>query len=148
MNKEQENLLNNFLLKKVEYQSKLEEYISRQKNIPELKLRFDIESVEILEQFYYDSVKNKKYPANILDYLQQCVWMFLGEMVISKLGGGWEICDLRQDSAYNTPIINNWGDQTKDHVTISPKDWETIMFKYNNPKAFSKYIKRIIENPQ
>lgn len=147
MNSKYKLLLDDFLNKKEERLNLLETYLKDFTKKPSFKLNDTVECIETVETFYHQIIVENKLEEKEKYELQQSVWTYLGETAISYVGGKWEICDLKLDPAYETPIIMEDVINNKETVRISPKDWETIMFKYNTPKAFSKYLKRLKPKP-
>lgn len=68
----------------------------------------------------------------------------IGEVIIDELGGLWTIGTAKKDSAYNKPIILNWGNDEKDHIRLFPEEW---IRQYNRGKLRLKtFSKMILQN--
>lgn len=122
------------------------------KNLKELKLEFqtfltnirynlDIIS-DLLEieniTFSFDEIDRVKrlFESNYikpeiigLNYneLTNAFYSYVGEAFIHYHGGNGELSTMKNDEAYGTPIIVNWGGDNYPWVRISPWVWKTLI---------------------
>lgn len=96
-----------------------------EKNITKKKLSYSIDEIEKVHLFYENNI------LSFLDaeMLKQAFIAYMGEAFMKYFGGNWELSMMKNDEAYGTPIINNWGFDNEPHVTISPFVWTEIIRK-------------------
>jgi len=108
------------------FQNNLPEYLDWVKdNIIKGILTYSLDELEKVQQFYENNILNSKDDVA----LKQVFIAYTGTAFIKYFGGNWELSKMKNDEAYGTPIINNWGNDGEPHVTVSPFVWTEIIRK-------------------
>lgn len=105
-------------------------YLEKMKTIlKKEKLTFDFDEIDYVKEVY---VKNHKHPDNVrCNYweLTQIFYAYMGEAFIHHQGGKWVFSKWKQDRAYGTPTIEEWGGEDYPWGRISPYVWRLILEK-------------------
>lgn len=135
-----------------------EEYKHFVTSIPELlnqveeeilkgKIIFHLDEIEKIQNYYEENfIKNEIDLYN----LNNCFYAYMGEAFIKYFGGNWQLCTLKKDEAYGTPIIVDWGPEDYlgpgtgkyPWVSISPFVWTEVIRKRG---TMSRSIRQIFE---
>ena len=105
LNKELQKKLDDFLETK---DAKMQEFLEIL-NLNEFT--FSQDEINQVEEIYKEN-----------EDLYEYVYIYIGEAVIKVLGGFWSIGKFKKDSAYEKPIILDWGGE-ENNPRISPKAW-------------------------
>jgi len=130
LNKKQELFLIEFIQNRNEFIE-----IIKEKYHIDFSKDFSLKQLENLEKV----LVNKRQTINN-DMLNPLCFV-IGEVIIKELGGNWTIGTVKKDSAYNLPIILNWGNDGKDHIRLCPIEWIELFLENSlRLEVFSKMI--------
>jgi hypothetical protein len=130
LTKKQEHFLIEFLKNKNEYIRIIKEIYD-----VDFSKDFSLKQLEDLEKILIE----KRDTINRDSLYPLC--FIIGEIIIQELGGNWTIGTIKKDSAYNLPIILNWGNDGRDHIRLSPIEWIEFFIKNTlRLEVFSKMI--------
>lgn len=122
------------------------QYLIQKSNIyRDLVLSYDFSVFDKVESFYLDVIDGKETIHIPQEEFKAMFYAYIGETFRHHLGGEWVICSVKNDDAFGTPIILNWGKKGSDHVSISPYVWEIILVRDREKGDISQRILRAIE---
>jgi hypothetical protein len=103
-------------------------------------ITYSFEEINSIQDFYE---AHYKYPEKLgitYDELAYLFYAYVGEAFISLHGGNWKLSKMKNDEAYGTPIILNWGNDGQSHARISPWVWKTRIERGNFRGTLSEVI--------
>jgi hypothetical protein len=83
---------------------------------------FDHDGIERAERFYRDVLEGREDAGVSPNRLDRIMLAYLGQAVISRAGGTWDLHAVEGDPAFGTPVVVEWG-TTGDYVRFSPVEW-------------------------
>lgn len=97
--------------------------------------------IDSVRAFYETNYKLPERLEVSYDELVHLFYAYVGEAFIFRHGGNWELSKMKNDEAYGTPIILNWGKDGEPHARISPWVWKTRIERGNFRGALSEVIR-------
>lgn len=91
------------------------------------KFTFSKEEINKIEEYY-----------KIDNSLKEYIYIYIGESIIQVAGGFWSIGKFKKDSAYELPIILEWGKGNTPR--ICPNDWIHHIDKGSLRKSLGEMI--------
>lgn len=73
-----------------------------------VKADYELESVDQVELFYLDVLTGREEMISG-ELLDKMIIAYYGEAVIHHVGGHWELCEIEDDDAFGTPVIQGSG---------------------------------------
>jgi hypothetical protein len=83
---------------------------------------FDDDGIERVELFYREVLEGREDVGVSPNRLDRIMLAYLGQAVISRAGGTWDLHAVEGDPAFGTPVVVEWG-TTGDYVRFSPVEW-------------------------
>jgi hypothetical protein len=105
------------------------------------ELNFSLEEIDQVQVFYTANFKSSEKIGITYEELGQIFFAYAGQAFIHHHGGNWELSTLKNDDAYGTPIIINWGPKGYPWVSISPYVWKVRMERETFRGKLSEAIK-------
>jgi len=125
------------------FKSKIPEFIALLCEKMSLKgPSFSYEEIDMVQNFYQRSYKNTEKIDLTTQQLDECFYAYFGEAFIHYNLGEWELCTTKNDEAFGTPIILNWGKDNFPHSSISPYIWKEYIIRGLMDEPISEIIKR------
>jgi hypothetical protein len=116
---------------KAEYTTFIENIPNYLENLKQLmKLEnttYSFTEIDKLRLFYENNYKTPEQLGVAYDELVNLFYAYVGEAFMFYHGGNWELSKMKNDEAYGTPIILNWGNDGEPHGRISPWVWKTLI---------------------
>lgn len=103
-------------------------YLERIKQLIGLEfITYSFDEIDRVKEFYQSHYKNPEELGITYDELVHLFYAYIGEAFIFYHKGNWELSKMKNDEAYGTPIILNWGDDGESHARISPYVWRILI---------------------
>jgi hypothetical protein len=103
-------------------------YIDKLKLLMGLQvITYSFEEIDALRGFYETYYKAPENISVTYHELVHFFYAYVGEAFMFHHGGNWELSRMKNDEAYGTPIILNWGNDGEAHARISPWVWKTLI---------------------
>lgn len=125
----------NFIENIPKYHEKLKQLIGLE------NLTYSFEEIDRLRLFYEENYKRPDKVGVTYDELVNIFYAYVGEAFMFYHGGSWELSKMKNDEAYGTPIILNWGKDGYPHARISPWVWKTLIEREKFRGELSEVIK-------
>jgi hypothetical protein len=116
-------------------------YLDKLKKLMGLPIfTYSFDEIDSVKDFYETNYQAPGKLGVSYDELVYLFYAYVGEVFISRHGGNWELSKMKNDEAYGTPIILNWGNDGKPHARISPWVWKTRIERGNFRGPLSEVI--------
>ena len=103
-------------------------YVDRLKAIMDKpSLSYSFEHIDEVQKFYAVNYNSPENFGVTYDELTYSFYAYVGEAFIHHHGGNWELSTFKNDDAFGTPIIVNWGPKDYPWTRISPYVWKTLI---------------------
>lgn len=105
------------------------------------KITYSFTEIDELRLFYENNYKTPEQLGIAYEEFVHLFYAYVGEAFMSYHGGNWELSKMKNDEAYGTPIILNWGNDGEPHARISPWVWKTLIERGKFRGKLSEVIK-------
>jgi hypothetical protein len=97
----------------------LPQLLKESKNYSNVKVKYDLDSVNQIESFYIDIMQGVEGVSISQARLDRIFIAYIGEAVINNAGGHWELCEDSKNRNFGAPRIVQWGTD-KSNNPLSP----------------------------
>lgn len=74
------------------------------------RVAYDAESLDAIEDFYLKVLAGEEKIPISLARMNRIIIAFYGEALRERVGGKWELCEDKRDTAFGLPVVANWGE--------------------------------------
>ena len=106
----------------------LDELLKNSHQYKDVEVSFDDETLDKIESFYLDVISGKEKIYVSLARMNRIFIAYIGEAVIERAGGKWELNPMDKDPSFGTPVVID-----NDSIRISPVERRELLIKNREP---------------
>lgn len=104
------------------------DYLNKLKYLMGLKeITYSFSEIDNVRDFYELNYKDPNKLGVTYDEFVTLFYAYVGEAFMFYHKGNWELSKMKNDEAYGTPIVLNWGNDGEPHARISPLVWKILI---------------------
>lgn len=104
-------------------------------------LTYSYEEVDRMMELYKTYYKKAQKISLTYEELAIIFETYIGETFMHYNNGNWEFCRVKNDDAYGTPVILNWGKDGFPHARISKYVWRILIERGEFKETISEKIR-------
>jgi hypothetical protein len=117
-------------------------YLDKLKQLMSLQvITYSFEEIDSVKDFYEANYKCPDKLGITYDELVYLFYAYVGEAFMHYCKGNWELSKMKNDEAYGTPIILNWGNDGEPHGRISLLVWKILIERGKFRETISEKIR-------